>query len=90
MWEEVQRQKSYGIFPDGSQGKHAITHWKVLQRLRYVTLIQCNLETGRTHQIRAHMKHIDIPYSMMPCMEVIKSERTQFAKYKTFVQNCLT
>ena len=46
------------VFPDGEFGKHAVTHFKVLERLTYVTLVQCKLETGRTHQIRAHFKHI--------------------------------
>jgi len=45
-------------YEDGSQGKHAVTHYKVLERFRYMTWIECKLETGRTHQIRAHMKHI--------------------------------
>ena len=54
-------RKVMDVFPDGSQGKHAVTHWKVLRRLRYVSLIQCNLETGRTHQIRAHMKYLGHP-----------------------------
>ncbi|MFN3802299.1 RluA family pseudouridine synthase [Belliella pelovolcani] len=76
-------------FPDGSQGKHAITHYKVLKRLRYVSLIQCNLETGRTHQIRAHMKHIGHPLfndTMYGGDKIRKG--TQFSKYKSFVQNC--
>jgi len=46
------------VFPDGEYGKHAVTHFKVLERLTYVTLVECKLETGRTHQIRAHFKHI--------------------------------
>jgi 23S rRNA pseudouridine1911/1915/1917 synthase len=46
------------IFEDGSQGKHAVTHYEVIKPLRYVSLVKCNLETGRTHQIRAHMQHI--------------------------------
>ena len=45
------------VFPDGEYGKHAVTHFKVLERLTYVTLVECKLETGRTHQIRAHFKH---------------------------------
>ncbi|PRY85903.1 RluA family pseudouridine synthase [Mongoliibacter ruber] len=76
-------------FPDGDQGKHAITHWKVLQRLRYVSLVQCNLETGRTHQIRAHMKHINHPLfndAMYGGDKIRKG--TQFSKYKSFVKNC--
>ncbi len=76
-------------FPEGDFGKVAITHYKVLKALRYVSLIQCNLETGRTHQIRAHMKHIghtlfnDATYGGN---EVLKG--TVFTKYKQFVQNC--
>lgn len=76
-------------FTDGTQGKHAITHWKVLQRLRYVSLVQCNLETGRTHQIRAHMKHINHPLfndAMYGGDKIRKG--TQFSKYKSFVKNC--
>ena len=48
-------------FPDGQMGRHAITHYEVIKELRYVSLIKCNLETGRTHQIRAHMKYIGHP-----------------------------
>ena len=74
---------------DGSRGRNAITHYKVLQRLRYVSLIKCNLETGRTHQIRAHLKSIghtlfnDATYGGD---KVLKG--TQFSKYKSFVENC--
>ena len=76
-------------YPDGSQGKHAVTHWQVIQRLRYVTLIQCNLETGRTHQIRTHMKYLGHPLfnDVMYGGDKIR-KGTQFAKYKTFIQNC--
>lgn len=49
------------VFPEGDHGKHAVTHYKVLKNLSYVSLIECNLETGRTHQIRAHLKHIGHP-----------------------------
>lgn len=82
-------RKVMDIFPDGSQGKHAVTHWKVLLRLRYVSLIQCNLETGRTHQIRAHMKYIGHPLfndAMYGGDKIRKG--TQFSKYKSFIQNC--
>jgi len=77
------------VFPDGDFGKHAVTHYKVLERLTYVTLVQCKLETGRTHQIRAHFKHIghtlfnDERYGGN---DVLKG--TTFTKYKQFVNNC--
>jgi len=77
------------VFPDGDQGKEAITHYKVLQRLGYVTLITCRLETGRTHQIRAHMKYLghtlfnDARYGGD---KILKG--TTFTKYKQFVENC--
>lgn len=76
-------------FPDNSQGKYAVTHYTVLERLGYVTLVECRLETGRTHQIRVHMKHIghvlfnDARYGGN---EILKG--TTFSKYKQFVQNC--
>jgi len=77
------------VFPDGDWGKPAVTHYKVLERFGYVTLVQCQLETGRTHQIRVHMKHIghtifnDERYGGN---EVLRG--TSFAKYKQFVHNC--
>lgn len=76
-------------FPDGEYGQHAITHYEVLKNLRYVSLIKCNLETGRTHQIRAHMKYLghplfgDVTYGGD---KILKG--TQFSKYKAFVDNC--
>jgi len=82
-------RKVMDIFPDGSEGKHAVTHYKVLERFGYVTLIECKLETGRTHQIRAHMQHIghalfnDDTYGGD---RVLKG--TTFAKYKQFIDNC--
>ncbi|ARS37899.1 RluA family pseudouridine synthase [Pontibacter actiniarum] len=54
-------RKVMAVYPAGDYGKHAVTHYKVLRSFRYVSLVQCNLETGRTHQIRAHMKHIGHP-----------------------------
>ncbi|MFT7899120.1 RluA family pseudouridine synthase [Tenacibaculum ascidiaceicola] len=77
------------VFPDGEHGKHAVTHYKVLERLTYVTLVQCKLETGRTHQIRAHFKHIghtlfnDERYGGNTILK-----GTTFTKYKQFVDNC--
>jgi len=77
-------------FPDDSEhGKHAVTHWKVLERFGYVTLIECQLETGRTHQIRVHMKSIGHPLfndEVYGGDQVLKG--TTFTKYKQFVQNC--
>jgi len=82
-------RKMMDVFPDGSYGKHAVTHWKVIEELRYVSLIECKLETGRTHQIRAHMKYISHPLfndAMYGGDKIRKG--TQFSKYKAFVQNC--
>lgn len=76
-------------FPEGDFGRHAITHYKVLKTLRYVTLIQCNLETGRTHQIRAHMKYLGHPLfndATYGGDKILKG--TKFSKYKAFVDNC--
>ncbi|MEQ8552669.1 MAG: RluA family pseudouridine synthase [Cyclobacteriaceae bacterium] len=76
-------------FPEGDFGKHAITHYKTLKAMRYVTLVQCNLETGRTHQIRAHMKYIGHPLfndATYGGDQILKG--TVFTKYKQFVHNC--
>ncbi len=76
-------------FPNGDFGRTAITHFEVIKDLRYVSLVKCNLETGRTHQIRAHMKFIghplfnDVTYGGD---KILKG--TVFSKYKQFVQNC--
>lgn len=74
---------------DEAVGKHAVTHYKVLERLSYVSLIECNLETGRTHQIRVHMKHIGhilFNDDVYGGDEILKG--TQFNKYSQFVRNC--
>lgn len=87
----IRDRKKMQVFPDGEQGKHAITHWKVIERLGYVNLIECKLETGRTHQIRAHFEHIKHPLfndDKYGGNEVVKG--TQFNKYKQFVDNCFT
>lgn len=84
-----QHRKMFDAYPDGETGKHAITHYKVLERFNYVTLVECQLETGRTHQIRVHMKHIghtlfnDFEYGGD---KILKG--TIYAKYKQFVDNC--
>lgn len=76
-------------FPDGDFGRTAITHYEMLKDLRYVSLLKCNLETGRTHQIRAHMKHIGHPIfndATYGGDRLVKG--TIFTKYKQFVDNC--
>ncbi len=76
-------------FPDGESGRTAITHYETLQNIRYVSLIKCNLETGRTHQIRAHMRYIGHPLfndAQYGGNRVLKG--TVFTKYKQFVDNC--
>ena len=84
-----QQRKMFDAFTEGDYGKHAITHYKVLQRFNYVTLIECRLETGRTHQIRVHMRHIghtlfnDADYGGN---RILKG--TVYTKYKQFVENC--
>lgn len=81
-------RKAMAVYPDGDYGKHAVTHYKVLETYQYVSLVQCNLETGRTHQIRAHMKYIGHPLfndEMYGGSHVVQGE--QFTKYKQFVQN---
>jgi 23S rRNA pseudouridine1911/1915/1917 synthase len=85
----VKDRKIMAVFPNGDFGKHAVTHYKILERFGYVTLIECVLETGRTHQIRAHLRYIkhplfnDITYGGD---QILKG--TIFSKYKQFVQNC--
>lgn len=82
------RQKM-DVFLDGSQGKHAVTHFRVLERFGYVNLVECTLETGRTHQIRAHFQHIGHPLfndEKYGGDEIRKG--TTFTKYKQFIQNC--
>ena len=77
------------VFADGEQGKHAVTHYRVLRRFGYVTLVECRLETGRTHQIRVHMEWIGHPLfgdARYGGDRILKG--TTFAKYRQFVENC--
>ncbi|MEO6252519.1 MAG: RluA family pseudouridine synthase [Ferruginibacter sp.] len=82
-------RKLFTAYPDGDHGKDAITHYKVLERYNYVTLIECRLETGRTHQIRVHMQLIGHPLfndDFYGGDRIVKG--TVFTKYKQFVDNC--
>ncbi|MEQ3661294.1 MAG: RluA family pseudouridine synthase [Flavobacterium sp.] len=85
----ISNRMQMAVYPEGDKGKPAVTHFKVLERLGYVTLVSCRLETGRTHQIRVHMKYIG--------HTLFNDERyggnlilkgTTFTKYKQFVDNC--
>ena len=81
----------FTVFPEGEnpQAKHAVTHYKVIERIGFVTLVECKLETGRTHQIRVHMKHIghtlfnDDRYGGNKILKGVRS-----VKYRHFVENC--
>src|SRR5215213_6537605 len=84
-------RKLFEAYPEGEHGKEAITHYKVLERFNYVTLVQCVLETGRTHQIRVHMKHLGHPLfndDFYGGDRIMKG--TVFTKYKQFVDNCFS
>jgi 23S rRNA pseudouridine1911/1915/1917 synthase len=85
----ISDRRVMAIYDDPEKGKWSITHYKVLERMGYVTLIECQLETGRTHQIRAHMKHIGHPLFSDATYggdKILKG--TVFTKYKQFVDNC--
>ncbi|MEJ6777412.1 MAG: RluA family pseudouridine synthase [Crocinitomicaceae bacterium] len=87
----LKNRKVMTVFPAGDFGKHAVTHYKVLNSFGYVTLVECKLETGRTHQIRAHMKYIGHP--LFHDLEyggdtILKG--TSNSKYKKFIENCFS
>ncbi len=81
----------FTVYPNGDHGKTAVTHYRVIERLGYVNLVECVLETGRTHQIRVHMKHIGHPLFNDETYggdKILKG--TSFSKYKQFVENCFS
>jgi 23S rRNA pseudouridine1911/1915/1917 synthase len=89
LGRDPKNRKLMRVFPDGDFGKEAVTHYKVLERFTYVTLVECELETGRTHQIRAHMRYVRHPLfsdATYGGNEILRG--TTFTKYKQFVQNC--
>ena len=82
-------RKLFTAYPEGEYGKDAITHYKVIERFNYVTLVECRLETGRTHQIRVHMQYIGHPLfndDFYGGDRIVKG--TVYTKYKQFVDNC--
>ena len=85
----LKNRKIMTVFPEGEYGKSAISHYKVLERFGYTTLVECKLETGRTHQIRAHFKFIGHPLfndAEYGGDKILKG--TTFTKYRQFVENC--
>lgn len=82
-------RKRMHVFPEGDHGKRAITHYKVLERLGYINVVECKLETGRTHQIRVHFQYIKHPLfndNEYGGDQILRG--TTFTKYKQFVKNC--
>jgi len=87
---DIRDRKIMAVYPEGSeQGKHAVTHYKVLERFGYITLVECKLETGRTHQIRVHFKSIGHPLfndAEYGGNAILKGQNT--SKYRQFIENC--
>jgi 23S rRNA pseudouridine1911/1915/1917 synthase len=85
----IKDRKIMQVFPDGSQGKHAVSHYRVTEDLGYISVVECRLETGRTHQIRVHFSHIRHPLfndDEYGGDKILKG--TSFSKYQQFVRNC--
>ncbi|MCB9170902.1 MAG: RluA family pseudouridine synthase [Flavobacteriales bacterium] len=77
------------VFPEGDHGRHAVTHWRVIERFTYLSLVECKLETGRTHQIRVHMQYVGHPLfndAVYGGDRILKG--TTFTRYRQFVENC--
>ncbi len=88
---DLKDRRLSAVFSDPNIGKHAVTHYKVLERFGFCTLVECQLETGRTHQIRAHMKHIGHPLFADEAyggMNILKTSK--LPKYEQFIQNCFS
>lgn len=88
---DLRDRMQMAVFPDGDQGKAAVTHYRLLEKLGYVSLVECQLETGRTHQIRVHMKYLGHPVfndARYGGDQILKGQH--FSRYKQFVQNCFT
>ncbi|BAV95411.1 RluA family pseudouridine synthase [Ichthyobacterium seriolicida] len=86
---DLKNRKIMRVFPEGDMGKKAITNYKVIERFGYTTLIECKLETGRTHQIRVHLKHIGHPIFNDDTYggdKILKG--TTYSKYEQFIRNC--
>jgi len=85
----LKNRKVMTVFPDGEYGKHAVTHYEVLEELGYISVVKCRLETGRTHQIRAHFRYLGHPlFNDNEYGGDLILKGTTFTKYKQFVQNC--
>ncbi|MFN5879878.1 MAG: RluA family pseudouridine synthase, partial [Flavobacteriales bacterium] len=89
LGRSLKNRKLMTVFPEADYGKHAVTHYKVIQRFGLVTLVECKLETGRTHQIRAHMRFIGHPlFNDLEYGGDTLLKGTPSSKYKKFIDNC--